>query len=188
MPGKSAVFTFSLPARSAIPGLVASPSLNLHLNETSVDRERLLLALAGQESNFGRMCGLRTEPGYSPGGKYYKDSPFQKAAFLAYGKAACGSWGPWQILYPTAWELGFRGQPWELFGAATCLTWAIALINRRILPAIPPGLSEEKFLAKFADAYNTGSWKKGLAPAKYITELWGHYQKPLAELRAEFNP
>lgn len=185
MPTKVPAFTFALPARSAIPGLVTSLSLNLQLEGTGINRERLLLALAGNESNFGRQCGLRTEFGYSPRGKYY--NAFQKAAFSAYGKAACGSWGPWQILYPTAYELGFRGQPWELFGAAACLTWAVALINRRILPGIPRGLSEQKFLAKFADAYNTGSWKKGQPPANYIAELWGHYQKPLAELRTAFS-
>lgn len=181
---KPPTFTFSLPGRSSIPTLVTSQSLRFHFEGTAIYGEKLLLALCGKESNFGRQCGLRTEPGYSPTGQYFND--FMKAAYAAYGRAACGSWGPWQILYPTAYELGFRGQPWELFTPQGSLPWVIALINKRIIPNIPQGLPEEDFVAKIGDEYNTGSSKKGIPPKEYIAELWRHYRRPLPELRALF--
>lgn len=185
MAPKPATFTFALPARSAIPGLVTSHSLNLHLQGTGVDGERLLLALAGNESGFGRQSGLRVEAGYSPGGKYF--TPFLKAAFAAYGKAACGSWGPFQIMYPTAYELGFRGYPWGLFTAEISLPWVVAMLNRRIFPDLPKGLPEAEFVAKVGDGYNTGSSKKGAPPKEYIADFFGHYQKPLSELKTAFS-
>jgi len=63
----------------------------------------------------------------------------------------------------------------------------VAFLNREVFPDIPKGTAELKFVGKVGDEYNTGSWRRGTPPKKYIADLLAHYQKPAAELRAAFS-
>lgn len=173
--------------RATILTAVAEQAKNLKINGLALDGQKYLLATCGVESSFGKNCGLRTEPAYSPGGLYYKRSPEIQKAFGLYGYAACGSWGPWQIMYPTAAELGFGGLPWELYGAAS-LPWVIRLLNVRFLPHVEG--PEAEIVKQLADAYNSGNSKDQAVPVPYINKVLGYYGRPLAELQAQFaeNP
>jgi soluble lytic murein transglycosylase-like protein len=53
--------------------------------------------------------------------RYIRDNPAAKAA--KFGPLAACSFGCMQILLETACELGFVGQPWELFQPAIGLEW-----------------------------------------------------------------
>lgn len=170
--------------RAALPSLAAAQAKFLQLGALPVDGERLLLALCGVESSFGKTCGLRVEPAYSPGGLYYKKSPAIRAAYWQYGHAACGSWGPWQLLYPTACELGFVGLPWDLFGGEA-LPWTVKLINARILPKING--DEQIAIGLIADGYNSGNPRDANVPDEYIQKVTAYYNRPLADLQAEFS-
>lgn len=173
--------------RTVLLTAVAEQAKNLKVNGLPLDAQKYLLATCGVESSFGKTCGLRTEPAYSPGGLYYKRSPEIQKAFFTYGYAACGSWGPWQILYTTAAELGFGGQPWELYGAAS-LPWVIRLINVRFLPHVAG--TEEEIVKQLADAYNSGNSRDQSVPVPYINKVLQYYKRTTAELLAEFadNP
>lgn len=179
---------FPLVSRSVILSVVAERATGLHLAERNVDGQKLLLAFAAKESSAARSCGLRTEPAYSPGGKYFKGNAFMEAAFVAYGKAACGSWGPWQILYPTAYEMGFRGMPWELFTAGGSAPWIVNYMNKRCFPEIVPELKGWEFVAKVADGYNSGTSKDKNKPGDYMAAIVGFYEMPFDKLKALFLP
>jgi hypothetical protein len=71
----------------------------------------LLTAQVWVESS-GRADAFRFESAYYD--RYIRDNPDAKA--MKFGPLAACSFGPLQILLETACELGFVGQPWDLFG------------------------------------------------------------------------
>jgi len=139
---------------------------------------RLLIAIAKVESSFGVHGGrLRVEPAYLPASRLpgTHDGPLFRRhvrdLFALYGDAACGSWSSWQIMYPTAWELGFRGEPWDLFDDEKAIVWVCAYLNVR---AFGRGA---KTLADMADAYNSGDHRDRFVPTRYIEEIQHHYDQ-----------
>lgn len=79
---------------------------------------RLLEAQMYVESD-GQPDAFRYEPLYYA--HYIVGNP--TAAAAKYGPLAACSFGALQILLETACELGFSGQPWDLFDPATGLEW-----------------------------------------------------------------
>ncbi len=133
---------------------------------------RLLLTLAGLESNFGiQREFVRFEKGYAPGGKYFKDSPDLRALYRRWGGLACGSFGTFQIMFATAHELGFTGHPIELQQDMTSGFWVNKLINRRFIQRL-----QAKTLRDILDAYNSGAHVDRYIPTAYIAKGFDIYK------------
>lgn len=134
-----------------------------------VDGARLLRALAQVESSFGQNCGPRVEPAYSPGGRYHKGA--QQIWVTEYGSAAAASHGPWQVMFPTAKELGFRITPDDLALPEVNGLVAVEYLNIRAKKATN--------LEQVARAYNGGNIYAKAVPQSYINKLTLAYEKDL---------
>lgn len=142
-------------------------------NGQPVDGPLMLWAISGNESSFGREREhVRAEPAYSPGGRYYLQSPDLQAYYKRFGVLACASFGSFQIMSVTAKELGFAGNPAELMNDETCAKWMATLITERFVKH--QGATK---LYEILDAYNSGSWRDKMVPAQYIRTGVFHYEQ-----------
>lgn len=143
-----------------------------------VDGRRLLWAIAGNESDYGRLAEYaRHEPAYMPGGRYYQQALAQRQAWARWGVLAACSFGPFQVLHATARELGFDGAPAQLAEPLTCAEWARRLIVRRFIEAHGAATLRQIF-----DAYNSGNHADRVVPADYITKGLAAYARALPAL------
>ena len=144
----------------------------------AVDGVRLLWALAGIESDFGRLGEYaRHEPAYMPGGRYYQQAFAQRQAWMRWGVLAACSFGPFQLMHATARELGFDLAPWDLVNPFTCAEWARRLIVRRFIEA-----HGVKTLRAIFDSYNSGNARDAHVPADYIRKGLAAYAAELPAL------
>ncbi|HET6373000.1 MAG TPA: hypothetical protein VFG76_06820 [Candidatus Polarisedimenticolia bacterium] len=153
-----------------------------------IDPRCLLHGMTGNESRFGEIQFTpRFEPNYYRGGRYYLKpaNEWLRRAVTRYEQCAAMSWGAWQIMYPTAVELGYDGHPWGLSLPEECIRWVVAYLNRRTYKewddaprAIlrPPALTVEQS----GDSYNTGNHWDDVHNAKYERELRENYDKAAA--------
>lgn len=131
----------------------------------AVDGVRLLWAIAGCESDYGRQAEVaRHEAAYMPGGRYYQQSLELRKAYQRFGVPAACSWGAWQLMFPTARELGYDGPPHGLMDHDTCCRWATALIVHRFIEA-----HGAQTLRHVLDAYNSGFHRDAVVPSEYIS-------------------
>lgn len=131
-----------------------------------VSGPRLLLTLAGLESTFGRdRTFVRAEPPYMPGGRYYKASANLRAEWRKWGVLAASSYGSFQVMYPTARELGFDGHPIQLQDDMVCAYWAARLITQRFIRR-----HGAKTLRDALDGYNSGNHFDINQPEAYIAK------------------
>lgn len=139
-----------------------------------VNKKLFLYALAGQESAFGRMNLMRYEPNYGPGGLYYQKSKELKQAYFDYGGApVCCSYGPWQIMYSTAVQYGYKGHPLSLYNGYVSIPFVCAKLQA-------DWDRGAKTLEQILSAYNTGSFKNPANfPSKYIMGFKSIYQSIL---------
>jgi hypothetical protein len=128
-----------------------------------LDPALLLLSLSVVESSGGFNNQRRVEPAYLPGGRYCN-----QALYDQYGDDAAASWGPLQVMYVTAKELGYPGAPQDLGLPSENIPVAIKLINRRI---VGRGATT---LEQIADAYNSG-FKDQIIPQEYIRQVKAAY-------------
>lgn len=89
-----------------------------------------LWAICGNESDYGIENYPRNEPAYSPGGVYFQKSKHLQTLYKKYGAPTCCSYGPWQIMYITAEEMGYDRPPQALHSAFISLPWVIEYLNR----------------------------------------------------------
>ncbi len=122
-----------------------------------LDPRCVLAALASNESRYGANNEPRHEPAYDEGGRYA-----DAMALKRYGRDAACSWGPWQIMFVTAKELGYEGAPKDLADPETSLPFVIRLINERLI-----GRQGAKTLKEIATGYNSGSIH-GNPVARYV--------------------
>ena len=134
----------------------------------TLNRIALLQALAVKESTYGHNNNPRHEPAYYIGGKYFK-VPHVRTLYEKFGKNASCSWGPFQIIFVTAYELGYRGTPKMLESPNLNIQWAIIYINKRIMKFHPTSVEQ------IFDAYNSGSFKDSFVPKEYINEAMEYY-------------
>lgn len=140
--------------------------------DSRIDGRKLLHALARQESTSGRDGGhARVEKAYQPGGGLHRRHVVE--LFAAYGDAAVASWSSWQIMYPTAWELGMRGQPWDLWDDGEAGKWVVRFIERR---AFRKGA---RTVREVADAYNSGTHRDAFQPKRYMDRVERFYMEAL---------
>lgn len=64
-----------------------------------VDPVKLMTAIASNESNLGEDCGPRYEKSYDIGGRNYLASKAQQLLVARFGRPACCSYGPWQMMF-----------------------------------------------------------------------------------------
>jgi hypothetical protein len=135
----------------------------------------LLLAIAGCETAFGQQADfVRAEPAYMPGGRYFEDSASLKLLYRQYGVAACSSWGPFQIMFIVAREVGFKGHPWELVQEETGARVALEVIRRSVKIG-------SDTLEKVLDAYNSGNSKDANVPFEYVRKGVTIYEQLLLD-------
>jgi len=141
-------------------------------NGKPLDGARLLWAIAGVESDFGRLrTHARFERGYAPGGFYYERSAELQRAYAEFNSLAASSFGSFQILYITARELGFNQHPLELRNDDTCARYASQLIGTRFI-----GRQRCRTVASILDAYNTGNARDTNIPESYIAKAIKYYE------------
>lgn len=136
------------------------------------DKKALLQAIAQVESSYGVNNIPRFEPSYYIDGYYYKVSTEVQNYVSKYGKHASCSYSSFQIMFPTACELGYTGTPQDLGKDEIAIQWVIKFINNRILRKKPQGLED------IFDAYNSGNFKDKYIPERYIkkaTRWYDHY-------------
>jgi hypothetical protein len=131
-----------------------------------IDGPRLLWALAGRESSFGRNLKPRHEPAYDLGG-HYANLPAVKRGLEQYGRAFACSYGPLQILACNA--RGFT--PAEL-GAdpEKALSAAVAMLRLTVLRA-----QKAATLEQICQAWNAGHIGGRCTPG-YEQAVRGYYQ------------
>lgn len=84
------------------------------------------------------------------------------------GSAA--SWSPWQILYHTAVEQGYNDLPFKLHDPLV----AERVVKKRLTALALKGATT---VEQFADAWNSGSFRDSIVPAKYIADVLAAYQE-----------
>jgi hypothetical protein len=147
----------------------------------------LLRAICQQESSGGVRWGAPLhESSFCYGGPYYKgdgaggrtgDDELRRLS-QKWGCFAHMSYGPWQVLYITAYEHGFRDHPTVLCEPKESAPYAVKMLNERCAPIVSP-LPED-----FFDAYNTGKPRDGRVNPKYVAEAMQHYRAFMGDLDA----
>ncbi len=132
-------------------------------NDKPVDGGKMLYAISGCESNYGRLREfVRMEKGYAPGGTYFK-ADHVKDAWNRWGCLAASSYGSFQIMFIVALELGYSMHPIELQNDRIGAFWATKLITDRFM-----GRLKAKTLSDVLDCYNSGYHKDQFLPSLYI--------------------
>lgn len=140
-----------------------------------LNREAILWAIYQCEKYNKDNRVPRFEPAYAPGGHYYDSSTEVRQEFALYGAWASCSYSNFQILYMTAYELGYRGAPLGLDKDPVAILYVVKLLNARIFARgvnTPDGV---------ADAYNSGSARDANRPWKYMKKFRKHYYRYIEE-------
>ena len=134
-----------------------APKLQGHLS--FADAALLLGAIAEIETKYLELNVPKHEAAYDWHGKYFDFNLWQ-----LHGSLAACSYGPWQIMFPVAVELGFNCniQPYSLTEPVNSIHWVIEYIVRR---ALKKGADN---IEKVFDAYNSGSCRDEIIPIHYI--------------------
>lgn len=151
-----------------------------------VSLERLLRAIAHVETSGGINNWPRIEVAYLPKGASVTvqgrvitgtgNAFTAEAARRYYGLpdesrlGSAASWSPWQILYHTAVEQGFDGLPHKLHDPLV----AEPLVKKRLTKIALRGAVK---VEHFADAWNSGSFRDSIIPAKYIADVVRAYKE-----------
>jgi hypothetical protein len=106
---------------------------------TELDGERVMAALASNESSTGNDCGPRHEPAYDVGGSVWASSPAQRALVAQYCRLGASSFGPWQLMlinYP-----GFSPVELEI-NLDDCARGCVSHFNSYVAHFEPKNLTE----------------------------------------------
>lgn len=100
-----------------------APRLQIHSKDV-----KLLWALNRQEASGKSHIHARYEPGFYK--RYIRGKAKYAALEARYGgRAVASSYGPWQIMYLTAYEMGYRGKPEDLGKAEVSLPYVLKYLN-----------------------------------------------------------
>src|SRR3990167_9441501 len=92
----------------------------------SLNPMAILKALAMRESRYGLLTTPRREPSYLPRGRNCNEA--QGSRLEQFGSAAACSYSSFQIMFPTACEMGYRGDPHRLGEDREAIRWVIELL------------------------------------------------------------
>jgi hypothetical protein len=158
----------------------------------TVNKVRFLAALCRQESSGGRNLGPNFEPSFYVGGRWYEDAivaPWRDKAESALAdtmvRLCASSWGPWQVMFPTAVHQGYAGPPWGLHSPPTCIKYAIRFINKRLIGDLESlhSMSELDIVRALADGYNSGDPDDAIEVKAYRDSVVTFYVDPTTEGR-----
>lgn len=134
-----------------------------------IDGRKLMWAIAGNESSFGKNDTPRHEPAYDTGGRY-AGNPTQKELLKAWGRKAAYSYGPWQMLPVNT--PGFT--PDELSSDdEKCALAFVGFFNRYII-----GVHHAATFNEICQTYNAGHFSPDPAPGveRYVADALYYYQ------------
>lgn len=134
------------------------------------DRRAILAALTDVETGpwGSRWQAARYEPAYARGGRYYTREQWPRVH--RYESLAACSYGPWQLMYPVACELGYDGPPWGLVQPGASAPYVVQLLNSRV--------THKELLESYPDAHNTGNDRDRILPAQsYIENFVSAYDE-----------
>jgi hypothetical protein len=132
----------------------------LHVPPT-IDPVAILRAIAQHElRRLGRWRASLHELSYCYKGKYH--TPAMERHDFLWGCAAHSSWGPWQIMFPTALLRGYEGDPVRLRDPVVSGPYVAAHINARVLDRFNDETVEDVF-----DAWNSGTARDSIDPVEY---------------------
>lgn len=143
---------------------------------SSLNPEALLWAVYNCEKYNASNVEPRFEPAYAPGGIYYDMTEHVREAWEKFGPDAACSYSNFQILYITAYELGYDGPPKSLDKDSFALPYVVLYINHRILEK---GATTPE---EVADAYNSGSFKDSSKPEGYMKRFRYFYDRALKRM------
>lgn len=161
--------------RAAIAEAVEHWASSLHV-PAGMNPIALLRAICDVETSGGDRWGATLhEAAYCYGGRYYVPSAALRRLSVPWGCLAHSSFGPWQILFITAYELGFSDDPVRLRDPMVSAEYAVKILNARCFDRIPDAAPEDAF-----DAWNSGRARDGIVPVDYIKKAKGNYLAHLA--------
>ena len=132
-----------------------------------VDARSILAAITLPETEWGERCEAACfEMAYYRGGLWYRALHVRELIHRYEAFASC-SYGPWQILFISAWELGYRGHPAELRHPEISSEWVVAYLNKRVHSPTGP--------RDYFDAWNSGTNADKSIPLGYINRAMEGY-------------
>lgn len=142
----------------------------------NADPKALLAALAMVESSGGANNVPRHEDGWCPNqfGHAAKNNVLVHSRHKQYGCHACCSYSPWQILYHTAADNGYKGKPVDLTLPGVAIVWVIRRLNRMI-----DGPGTYLSVEQIGDAWNSGNYEDRIVPVEYVGKLRQAYNEAL---------
>jgi len=140
-----------------------------------INSEAVLYAIACQESTLGANNNPRFEISYWR-------NPNMKKMIDKYDRKSCCSWGSWQIMYPTACELGYTGTPEGLADNETSIIYVIKYIKYRAVKAKEKAGGTLR-LQDIFDAYNSGNPNDKIIPERYINSCMQYYSDYLNKFK-----
>jgi len=152
---------------------IIAENASLLANTQGFDPVKILTALAMNESDMGINKRPRFEKSYCVGSTMYQNDKDLRNNYNLWGAWACCSYSSFQIMFQTAWELGYRGTPANLWDDSVAIVYVIRLLNHRILSKITSCVN---FLENVADAYNSGTFTDSIVPQDYIDKFVANYQ------------
>lgn len=143
-----------------------------------IDVERVLRAIAAVESGGGDNNYPRFEVSYAPAGKAFTVqgrvlrgtgrnwNPIVAERWARWGMPSACSYGPWQILYHTAADLGYDGNPVDLWWLSE--NW----VRKRLDRIMAKGANTVELIA---DAWNSGTHKDANTVPEYRAKVLAAY-------------
>lgn len=157
----------------AIDFAISDAESTLHADRTVINPTAILKAIAHVETGYGaRYAASLHEPGFCYGGKYYHASKALQRESVMWGCNAHSSHGPWQILYITANEFGYRDDPILLRSPKISIDYVIQILNKRVMDKLSDEKPEDIF-----DAWNSGNPRDSIVPEVYIAHAMDFYKR-----------
>ena len=153
--------------------LAKKPPVKITQAEKNIDQERLLAAIRKKESSDGKDKRDRYEPGVASDLRDRFDVLYKRTqnAIKKHGvKRVATSYGPYQVIAATAYDLGFTGEPEELRAQDLSKEYAEKYIKWLIKSTKTSNIRD------VVSAYNAGLGGIGSNP-KYINDVLGHYNR-----------
>ena len=142
----------------------------------TLNGEAILWAIYNCEKYTPTNPKPRFEPSYAPGGVWYELAQAVRDEWAQYGEAAACSYSNFQIMYPTAVELGYIGPPQTLDRDALAIAFVVRYLNIRVFA------QGAKTPEEVADAYNSGTFKDSVKPESYMKSFRFYYDRALRRI------
>ncbi len=165
----------------AIDAAISLRGGGLHLGATGINGRAALKAIAHVETEYGRRwAASKHEDAYCYGGPYYRgDGPGGRMGddelrglTDRWGCSAHESWGPWQVLFITAWEHGYHDDPVRLRVPDVAIGPVITILNSRLFDRVKDAKPADVF-----DAWNSGRARDKVIPEDYLAKAMPHYER-----------